>query len=479
MKKTRIFAAILSLSIGMTSFSAAPMAVTAEDATPQTASAETEKTIPYGDIAFNTGTYRVEMYTGEEPDLSDAVLWLKTYTTPDYSTPTIHNCEFTIGSGLYSDMYTIDTSGIDNTKAGDYYAIVKPKAEAVGTFTTKGNKSVYGKPLPDGDYQLRMKGNESKIPVKVYDKDIAKETPLYLHFYTEAIESYPTGGVMVNLVGALASKVTYEIADETIVKVDEKYSSNRCLSLKPLKVGETTVKVTTSDGRSITEKIRILPVPQPVTSLPDTQYQTTTTSVAGQTTASTTTTAFATVDKWWYALETTTTTTAVWTTQNAAATTTTSTTLLSNVKGDANCDGILNLADAVLIMQSIANPDKYKLTEAGKKNADMDGNGITNNDALAIQKKLLGLTDTPMQSTEDYPCAIMLDDVLYLQTNEAYTKDIPEALIKTPASAVKSGLPQKNGESNFGSLRYAVLEDGTVVVELKHSDSAWKIFKSK
>ena len=71
------------------------------------------------------------------------------------------------------------------------------------------------------------------------------------------------------------------------------------------------------------------------------------------------------------------------------------------ITGDANCDGELSMADAVLIMQYIANPDKYgengtaktHITEHGKKNADIAGenDGITNADALAIQKKLLKL----------------------------------------------------------------------------------------
>lgn len=61
------------------------------------------------------------------------------------------------------------------------------------------------------------------------------------------------------------------------------------------------------------------------------------------------------------------------------------------VWGDANCDGKADMADAVLIMQVLSNPDKYKLTEQGRLNADTDGNGITSGDALAIQKKLLNL----------------------------------------------------------------------------------------
>ncbi len=59
------------------------------------------------------------------------------------------------------------------------------------------------------------------------------------------------------------------------------------------------------------------------------------------------------------------------------------------------------MADAVLIMQSLANPNKYgiggtdehALTEQGKANADVDQNspGITTGDALIIQRYLLGL----------------------------------------------------------------------------------------
>lgn len=66
--------------------------------------------------------------------------------------------------------------------------------------------------------------------------------------------------------------------------------------------------------------------------------------------------------------------------------------------GDANGDGKVELADAILIMQSLANPDKYSLdgtddhhlTERGHFHADLDGNGLTADDALEIQLHLLG-----------------------------------------------------------------------------------------
>lgn len=73
------------------------------------------------------------------------------------------------------------------------------------------------------------------------------------------------------------------------------------------------------------------------------------------------------------------------------------------VYGDANCDGNLALADAILIMQALGNPDAYAvggsdasaMTKQGAINSDCAnvGDGITNRDALAVQKKLLKLID--------------------------------------------------------------------------------------
>ncbi|NLT08108.1 MAG: hypothetical protein GXY08_01200 [Ruminococcus sp.] len=59
--------------------------------------------------------------------------------------------------------------------------------------------------------------------------------------------------------------------------------------------------------------------------------------------------------------------------------------------GDADNDGQMKMNDAVLIMQSISNADKYELTARGGFNADIyeTGDGITPMDALAVQRKLL------------------------------------------------------------------------------------------
>lgn len=59
--------------------------------------------------------------------------------------------------------------------------------------------------------------------------------------------------------------------------------------------------------------------------------------------------------------------------------------------GDANCDGNVDISDAVLIKCFLINSKKYSLSTQGKKNADVqgNGNGINAQDAVAIQKYIL------------------------------------------------------------------------------------------
>ena len=95
-----------------------------------------------------------------------------------------------------------------------------------------------------------------------------------------------------------------------------------------------------------------------------------------------------------------TTKTATTTTSTTTTTTTTTTGIVDNKDlGNANCDKEVNMADAVLIMQYLANPDVYGvgkpdgITKKGLENGDCcdPGSGVTNADALSIQKFKLGI----------------------------------------------------------------------------------------
>ena len=134
-------------------------------------------------------------------------------------------------------------------------------------------------------------------------------------------------------------------------------------------------------------------------SVTTTIQETTTTETASSTTTS--------------SAEITTSDAATSTTQDITATSETATSVTSTettssmtaeetiLYGDANLDGIVSLSDSVLIMQSLANPDTYgingsdkkHITAQGRKNADCFtvGDGVTGNDALAIQKFALNL----------------------------------------------------------------------------------------
>ena len=95
---------------------------------------------------------------------------------------------------------------------------------------------------------------------------------------------------------------------------------------------------------------------------------------------------------------TTSTTTTTATTDSTSTTTTTATTSGEDDKvlGDANIDGEVTIADAVLIMQAISNADEYQISEKGQDLADVynRGDGITNNDALVIQMVVADLIPT-------------------------------------------------------------------------------------
>ena len=123
------------------------------------------------------------------------------------------------------------------------------------------------------------------------------------------------------------------------------------------------------------------PKPSETTTTTTTTTKTTTTTTTTSTTKATTTTSTTRKTK-----NTTTTTS---TTAKPVTTTATSAPAGDKVHyGDANCDGTTDISDAVLILQVMANPEKYPITSHGVNNGDVcqRGDGLTSLDALSIQK---------------------------------------------------------------------------------------------
>ena len=143
------------------------------------------------------------------------------------------------------------------------------------------------------------------------------------------------------------------------------------------------------DGKTATDPVRTT-----IASGGKTTTTTTTTSATTTTTSSATTTSGST------------TTTTVSTPDNVTTTTTTAPSDMPEVKkyGDANDDEGIDMGDVVIIMQALANPNKYgmegsddhHITKQGWVNADIKGTsaGVTTDDALAVQEYLLGKRTT-------------------------------------------------------------------------------------
>ncbi len=157
------------------------------------------------------------------------------------------------------------------------------------------------------------------------------------------------------------------------------------------------------------------------------------------------------------------------TTAVSQVSTTTTTSVTSTVKdttkgkGDANCDGNVDMSDAVLIMQSIANPSKYKLTEEGKANADMNGDGITSGDALAIQKKLLHLDDIAVTK-----CETMMDWYSLGQSLSGfYNKGYKPAVITNPDELkeyIEQAIPEENISSYLEKYNDSFFKDNVLLI---------------
>lgn len=147
---------------------------------------------------------------------------------------------------------------------------------------------------------------------------------------------------------------------------------------------DITIKQLTEDPKPDVYTTTTVPHKTTTTTTTTTTKTTTTTTKATTTTTKATTTTTKAI---------TTTTKAVTTTTTKATTTTTTTSASTTAQamrmaGDANLDGKVTVADAVAILQYIANKDKYELTYEAKVAADCNnvGDGITAIDALAIKK---------------------------------------------------------------------------------------------
>jgi len=402
--------------------------------------------------------YQWSYYLNDKLDLSNLTLKVAIIDPRgDYRTDYV-NCSFSYESGKYSDLYTLDTSEVDMSTPGQYKIYIRPKKGAIGDF-----ESFNSRYLSTGNYKVRMDGQESYFTITVGDKERPVEVEdtdfRFVNYNGDNDCVSITKGMpaVVLLYGYKAKELNkdtispsvfkFEIGDESIASLNTDYTRGITVLINGLEIGETTLTATAPNGKTAAIKIIVREYVAPVD---DPQMITTTAISTGPFETSQTTIAKidyrvkVEYDKSpmkigekrkvkFYNPDTKTAKNGKVTTSSdcisiayeegndtfivtalkegkaeiyvtAEGCTFSSYVYLDiisseAVKGDANCDGQLDMADAVLIMQALANPNKYgldgtaehHLTEQGKANADIDGDGLTVGDAQKIQMNLLGL----------------------------------------------------------------------------------------
>lgn len=95
-----------------------------------------------------------------------------------------------------------------------------------------------------------------------------------------------------------------------------------------------------------------------------------------------------------------------------------------NRAGDANRDEVVNISDAVAILSYVNNNEKYTLTAQGLINSDVNqtGDGLSNMDALDVQKYLVGTLELESMDTVYYYAI----DAVY---NNGVTETVNEGFI--------------------------------------------------
>ncbi|MDE6834432.1 MAG: carbohydrate-binding domain-containing protein, partial [Ruminococcus sp.] len=130
--------------------------------------------------------------------------------------------------------------------------------------------------------------------------------------------------------------------------------------------------------------------------------------------------------------------------------------------GDADLDGSVTISDAVQIMQSIVNPDKFGFTGQGADNADVynRGDGITTMDALAIQKLILNLIPALPESWQDGTETPSADATKIHLNNDSITVDGDYTEVNgTTVTITHSGTFYIDGTLNDGQININIPDE--------------------
>ena len=153
----------------------------------------------------------------------------------------------------------------------------------------------------------------------------------------------------------------------------------------------------------------------------------------------------------------------------------------SGLPGDANCDGTVDISDAVLIMKALKDPDRFglggtsalALTKQGWINADCDGkaDGVTADDAQALKMYLMRNGDLSTGKTGTAQPSVTEDLMITLLDSGMTTNAVTEAKIENNICTItQPGVFTVKGEMTGGQIVVDVdktkYPEGVVELEL-------------
>ncbi|MBR2284223.1 MAG: RICIN domain-containing protein [Ruminococcus sp.] len=100
-------------------------------------------------------------------------------------------------------------------------------------------------------------------------------------------------------------------------------------------------------------------------------------------------------------------------------------------KGDANKDGKVNIADAIAILQNLANSEKYPLDDIALWNADIDDDGLTGADAITVQMADAGAAVLPETAVPVEQYITLPDETRIVTTIIQLTETTTQPIVTT------------------------------------------------
>ncbi len=223
-----------------------------EDTVQTTAASEARQTDYRAIIGHNPGG--VYLYAGEEPDYSNLEL---TLDLKNASGDTAYQADvFTVGSGKFANLYSLDTGEVNPNVPGTYHVYVESNVGAEDDFNYS-DREIPQIGLTPGTVHVTMDWSRNVFQVHVWDENTGLMIGRGQMTSCAEIAIPDDGSEQICTLYNLREGhdgTAYEFEDPTVAEITEKHTDpsglNQIFSIRGLRIGSTKLTVTAPDGRT-------------------------------------------------------------------------------------------------------------------------------------------------------------------------------------------------------------------------------------